>query len=104
MTGAELEQGMAAWRKRHAKATLREIEAELDQQVAVLRARLLERMIETSEAVAGEEGLRCPVCGEQMEGMGRHERRLKTSGEQVIKLEREYMSCPRCGNGFFPPG
>jgi YgiT-type zinc finger domain-containing protein len=106
MTGAELEQGMEEWRKRHPQATLREIEAEMDKQVAVLRARLLERMIETSGAVAGagDEGLRCPACGEQMAGTGQHERRLQTSGGQVIKLEREYMSCPRCGNGFFPPG
>ena len=104
MTGAELEQGMGEWRKRHPKATLREMEAEMDKQVAVLRVRLLERMMETSGAGAEEEGLRCRECGEQMQGAGQHERRLQTSGGQVIKLEREYMSCPRCGNGFFPPG
>ena len=108
MTGAELEQGMGEWRQRHPKATLREMEAELDKQVAVLRVRLLERMIETSAAGAGtgaeEAGLRCPECGEQMAGAGQHERRLQTSGGQEIKLEREYMSCPQCGNGFFPPG
>jgi uncharacterized protein with PIN domain len=104
MTGAELEQGMGEWRKRHPQATLREMEAELDKQVAVLRVRLLERMIETSAAGAGAEGLRCAECGEQMAGAGQHERRLQTLGEQEIKLAREYMSCPRCGNGFFPPG
>ena len=57
---------MGEWRKRHPKATLREMEAELDRQVAVLRVRLLERMIETSEAGAGRgrsRGRRVEVSG-----------------------------------------
>jgi YgiT-type zinc finger domain-containing protein len=53
---------------------------------------------------AGAEAAVCPVCGTKMVKMGRHTRKLKTKGEQAIEIDREYMSCPRCGNGFFPPG
>lgn len=104
MTGAELEQRMGSWRQQHVKATLREIEAELDAQLSVLRAELLEGLASRGAAAAGDEEVRCSVCGEQMQGAGRHVRQLETSGGKKIKLEREYLSCPRCGNGFFPPG
>jgi YgiT-type zinc finger domain-containing protein len=99
-----LKQGMAAWRKQHRKATLREIEAELDRRVASMRAALLEETIAMSAAVEGEAGVSCPVCGGALASDGKRRRRLRTNGEQEIKMEREYMRCPRCGKGFFPPG
>ena len=37
----EILSGMAEWREQHPKATFREIEAEVDQRLAVLRARML---------------------------------------------------------------
>lgn len=48
-----LKRGMAAWRKEHPKATLHEIEAELDRRVAVIRAALLEETVAASAPVAG---------------------------------------------------
>jgi hypothetical protein len=105
---------MAAWRKEHPKATLREIEAELDQRVAVIRAALLEEMVAASAAVTGAAvtgaagtgaaGMKCPVCDGPLAADGKRRRRLTTTGGQELELEREYMRCARCGHGFFPPG
>lgn len=103
MVEEELKRGMATWRQAHPRATLREIEAELDRQVSLLRATLLEETIAASAAVAGEAGQQCPVCGEVMVPDGKRRRRLKTNGGQEIRLDREYLRCTRCGKGFFPP-
>lgn len=100
----ELREGMRAWRKLHPKATLDEIETELDRQIAVLRVALLGETVGTSKAVGGEKGAVCPECGEQMRKLGRRQRKLKSYGGEELVLVREYLSCPRCGHGFFPPG
>ena len=100
----ELRAGMRAWRQLHPKATLEEIEAELDRQLAVLRVQLLGETVGTSKAVKGEAGAVCPVCGGEMVKGGRRKRKLKSYGGEELELEREYLRCPSCGQGFFPPG
>ena len=57
-----------------------------------------------SEVMAGKEEAGCPVCGMQMEKDGRRKRKLQTTGGQAIELEWQYMHCPQCGYGVFPPG
>ena len=99
---AELREGMQAWRKQHPKATLDEIETELNRQVALLRAAVLAETVATSKAVKAEEEVVCPVCGTKMVREGQHKRKLKTYGGQALELVREYVRCPRCGQGFFP--
>ena len=101
---AELREGMQAWRQQHPKATLDEIETELNRQVAVLRAAVLAETVATSKAVQAEEEVFCPVCGTKMEHEGQRQRKLKTYGGQALELAREYVHCPRCGQGFFPSG
>lgn len=100
----ELREVMGAWRKLHPKATLDEIEKEMDRQIAVLRVALLGEIVKTSKAVEGDAGAVCPECGEKMRKGGRRKRKLKSYGGEKLELEREYLSCPRCGYGFFPPG
>ena len=103
----ELTAWMQAWWKAHPKATFNELEAEVDRQVAVLRAEALQATLAAGGGMVEEPraaGEVCPVCGTTMVKMGRHLRKLKTKGEQVIEIDREYLRCPRCGNGFFPPG
>ena len=53
----------------------------------------------------GEERQRyvCPRCGKQARGKGQKERRLETETGEV-RLKRSYCYCPRCREGFFPPG
>jgi YgiT-type zinc finger domain-containing protein len=84
-----------------------EIEEELDAQIAVMRAQLL-----AETAVAGASGAEgaaeaaavCPVCQGKMVKEGKRKRKLKTTGDQEVVLERVYMRCPQCGYGVFPPG
>jgi YgiT-type zinc finger domain-containing protein len=105
---AAVAEGMLAWRKQHPKATLREIEKELDLQLAQLRAKMLEDaalLSEKREWVDGSDGTpTCPECGAALKGQSREERHLQTHGEKSIRIERQYGVCPKCGQGFFPPG
>jgi YgiT-type zinc finger domain-containing protein len=104
--------GMADWRAQHPRATLSEIEGELDGRLARMRARMLERVAQQSPATTwrhaareGEDaGPTCPQCGTRLEPHGRRTRRLRTSGGQELQLQRDYGVCPQCGQGLFPPG
>jgi len=103
----EMMSGMAEWRMQHPKAQLREIEAALDERIERVRAKMLEEAALLSEAREWEEkegGPTCPDCGEVLEGRAKGERNLQTHGGQNIRLERQYGVCPKCGQGFFPPG
>ena len=102
----EVIRGMREWRQQHPKATLREIEDEVNERLARMRAQLLEEI-----AVAGSmqeweegEGPKCPQCGTEMVKRGKGKRRLETGEGEGIEIEREYASCPTCGVGFFPSG
>jgi YgiT-type zinc finger domain-containing protein len=109
---AEVLSGVADWRAQHPRATLSEIEGELDGRLARLRARLLERVAQQSAATTWRqaaqeqvaEGPTCPACGARLVPHGRRTRRLRTTGGQQVQLEREYGVCPQCGQGLFPPG
>jgi YgiT-type zinc finger domain-containing protein len=103
----EIASGIAEWRSQHPKATLREIEAEIDKHLSILRARMITDTAVHSVQAEWEEGNRevvCPTCGAKLEGKGKKKRRLKTFGGQEVELEREYGICPQCGQGIFPPG
>jgi hypothetical protein len=101
--------GMQQWRSQHPRATLREIEAELDRRLAGLRARMLQDTALQSSAVdwqetAAQEQPVCPECGERLKASGWHPRELHSHGQEQIVLDRQYGVCPKCGLGFFPPG
>jgi len=103
----EIISGMAEWRQEHPKATFREIEAEVDKRLSVLRARMLSDAAIRSVQAEWEEGSRealCPTCGASLERNGKKKRKLQTRGNQEVELDREYGVCPQCGQGIFPPG
>lgn len=105
----EVRVGLADWRAAHPKATLREIEAALDERLARVKARLLEEAVVTSAvadlgALAVEERPPCPKCGETLQPRGQRTRRLTTNGDQAVEVRRSYAVCPACGTGLFPPG
>jgi YgiT-type zinc finger domain-containing protein len=84
-----------------------EIEEELDAQIAVMRAQMLaETAVAGASGAEGaaEAGAVCPVCQGKMVREGKRKRKLKTTGDQEVVLERVYMRCPQCGYGVFPPG
>ena len=105
----EIIAGMTDWRVQHPRATLREIEAALDERLARLRAKMLTDLALRSPAAdwrtagpAAEE--KCPHCGHRLRVGGEHQRRLQTHGGQEIVLNRQYGVCPQCGESLFPPG
>ena len=105
----ELMNGMKEWRLQHPKATLREMEAALDQRMAQLRAKMLEDMAMASKQadisqIPREERPVCPECGIVLGPRGQHKRHLQTNGHAEIELKRSYAVCPKCKTGFFPPG
>lgn len=100
--------GIADWRAAHPRATLKEIELEIDQRLDRLRARLVEDTALASgqtEWRAGQGAApRCPDCGQPLQSAGKRRRRVQTRGHQELTLTRQYGVCPACGRGFFPPG
>ena len=103
----EIISGMAEWRQQHPKATLREIEAALDERLERLRAKMLEETALLSDARTWQpsgEGPVCPDCGVRLKGQAAGTRDLQTQGGETVHLERQYGVCPQCGQGFFPPG
>jgi ribosomal protein L34E len=100
--------GMADWRAAHPRATLTEIELEIDQRLDRLRARMVEDTALASRQTewrAGQaEAPRCPDCDQPLQSAGKRRRRVQTRGQQELTLARQYGVCPACGRGSFPPG
>jgi predicted RNA-binding Zn-ribbon protein involved in translation (DUF1610 family) len=100
--------GMSEWRDQHPKATLREIEEEIDKWLAVLRARMISDAAMNSASTewqVGEKVVVCPKCAVALTKKGKKKRKLQTRGGREIELERReaYGVCPECGQGIFPP-
>jgi len=105
---AEILTGMREWRLQHPKATMREIEAALDERWYRLRARMLQDVALESVAadwndVQAAERPTCRLCGTPLILRGKHPRQLKTYGGQTLTLQRSYGLCPSCKKGLFPP-
>lgn len=101
--------GMTEWRLQHPRATLAEIEAAVDERLAPVRARMVERMALASASadIAGRpigERARCPGCGKELRPRGKKSRTVVTQGGQELRFERDYAVCRSCGTGLFPPG
>jgi arylamine N-acetyltransferase len=101
----EVLSGMKDWRVQHPRATFAEIEEAVEEQIARMRAGMLEEVVQWREAQAAEQkqDRRCPSCGSELQERGKHVRQVTTQGNQQIKLERSYGYCPTCRVGFFPP-
>jgi len=103
----EMNAEILEWREQHPRATIREIEAEIDRRLDKLRAKILSdtaNMSASAEWIEGPEGPLCPHCGVKLAGKGKKRRKLQVRGENEVELERKYGVCPECGQGIFPPG
>jgi len=99
----EVMTGMKDWQVGHPKATLKEIELELDIKLSKMRARMLETAaLKQTEAQKFDQAI-CPNCNVRMGPRGQRVRGLITQHNQEIELTREYQVCPKCNFGFFPP-
>jgi hypothetical protein len=97
------------WRKAHPRAKYVEIEEEVHKRMMKLEARIIEKAAETSPS--REWGRRsenpapqCPKCGRALHARGSHSRSMQGNGGVNVTIERTYGTCPKCGEGLFPPG
>lgn len=88
------------WRRDHPRATLREIESEVDRQLAPLRTGLVARVACQEQDPARPD---CPTCGEPMQRVGVRERTVITAHDEALTLRGPGYRCPACGAGLFPP-
>lgn len=105
----EVEEKMKDWRKSHPRATFTEIETAVDEEMARVRAQMLEDLALDSKSTdwRGQEKddrPKCVVCGTALQANGEHTRRLVTEHEQIVELSRHHGRCPECGASYFPPG
>jgi len=102
----EIMASMSEWRSQHPKASLREIEGEIDKRLSELRARMITDTANASASARWEaaDGVVCPECGAKLIKKGKKKRVLLTREGREIELEREYGVCVACGLGIFPPG
>lgn len=102
----EILEEIVAWRAKHPKATLREIEAEIDQRLSALRAQMISDTANASVSADWEaaQGVVCPACGAKLVKKGKKKRILLTRDGRKLELERDYGVCVACGQGIFPPG
>jgi RNase P subunit RPR2 len=96
------------WRKANPRATYVQIEDEVHKRVMQLEARLIQEAAE--ESPSREWGRRseheaplCPKCAIPLQARGKQKRTLQGNGGQRVKLSRTYGTCPKCGEGLFPP-
>lgn len=97
------------WRRAHPKATYVEIEKEVHRRMMELEAQVLQDMAHASSSrewgkTSGGPAVLCPKCEVPLQTRGKQKRKLQGNGGQCVELNRSYGTCPKCGEGFFPPG
>lgn len=84
----------------HPEATLSELEAALDARLDAARAAVLMELVADEPLPPAT----CPSCGGPLNRRGQQTRSLTTRGGEALTLKRDYLTCPVCGDGLFPPG
>jgi hypothetical protein len=97
------------WRKVNPRATYVQIEEEVHRRLMQLEARLIESAVEESPSRewgkgSGVEAAQCPKCAVPLQVRGKHKRILQGNGGESVTISRTYGTCPKCGEGLFPPG
>lgn len=106
--GRGVEGELAGWRQAHPRATLTEIELAVEAATARLRTRLIADLAQgveaTTAAMATVAPAVCPHCGGVLRRRGKRTRTVVVAQQaQPLRLEREYLWCPTCRVGLFPP-
>jgi len=95
----EVRRAMANWRATHPHATFAEIEEAVEEQIASIRARMLEQVVADGPR---QERPICRACGSTMTPKQEAGRQLTVRGDAAVRLRRRYAACPSCGAGLFP--
>ena len=96
------------WRKVNPRATYTQIEDEVHKRVMQLEARLIQEAAEASPSQewgrgSENEAALCPKCATPLHARGKQKRTLQGNGGESVTLSRTYGTCPKCGEGLFPP-
>lgn len=91
------------WQKEHPQAKFVEIEAAIDQRLAKLRSQMLKDSTQGQPTNALTPNPECEKCGVRLQKRGKRSRRVLSERGENIELERDYLVCPKCGVGLFPP-
>lgn len=97
------------WRRAHPRATYVEIEDEVHKRMMQLEAQLIqEAALESPSREWGRgseaDAAQCPKCAVPLQARGKQKRTLQGNGGESVTLSRTYGTCPKCGEGLFPPG
>lgn len=100
---------VSQWREERPKATFNEIEAEVDKQLASVRTKMLQELVLESKLrnlseLNETERPTCPYCGKPLAANGQQKRRIITTHNQEVELERSKGYCRGCKISLFPPG
>ena len=96
------------WRGQHPRASLTEIENAVDDELAKLRAEMIQELALESaltdiKQLPAEERPKCPKCRRPLAANGKQKRRITTTYEQSVELERSKGYCNSCRASYFPP-
>ena len=99
----ELTRKMSQWQQTNPQATLTDMEEAVEAELAKLRRKLVEEMIQEKEA-AIQEVPDCPQCGQEMVKNGQRQRSLQSKEGETVQLKRQQWRCLSCETTLFPPG
>ncbi len=94
---------LLSWEEKADKPTLTQFEDQVLASRRVLSEAMLEALITGQENGQPAERVVCPQCGQPVENKGAHTKQVETRAGS-LRLKRQYVYCPHCRKGFFPPG
>lgn len=83
--------------------TITQIERLVGEAKEKMAASMSQSLAETIVANEGEQERRCEGCGGALRSKGQHAKTIQ-SEQGALTIKREYLYCPQCEAGFFPPG
>ncbi len=104
-----VQQQVLDWNRDHPKATWAELDAAVWRQLSGVHTRMMEdvvaaRPLASFSQMPEDERPRCSECGDRLQSRGAKTRKLRSVGQEMIRLERAEGVCPTCGRAFFPSG
>ena len=87
------------WHQRNPRATLTDMEREIDRELSKLRKRILAQLAKEQEDLE----MTCLECGGKLVRNGKKKRQLQMKGGETVKLERQQWHCLTCETAIFPP-
>jgi DNA repair exonuclease SbcCD ATPase subunit len=96
------------WRSQHPRASLTDIENTVDEELAKVRAAMIQELALESamtdiKQLPMVERPKCPQCGRPLASNGKQKRKLTTTYDQSVELERSKGYCSHCRVSYFPP-